>query len=173
MAPDIKSHLCRTIDKISNNAVFDSDHCNKTEMSTIFSIHRPSFVSSFVIIYEAPVKKIGSTHGFMLQKKIASYLGLDVGSEVNLILRGKRPKTVPTNGKLRDIQKKYKHYFRLAKGTKLTDFDFSEVGYKYYIPIYTKLTTNGTSYAFVISLDILNLLGFDVDNNVELLIKKV
>lgn len=178
MDPDQSNPNSEEKTAISSDVFYDTTHCSPSEITALFSeIHSPSFISSLFMTYSAPVKKIGSTHGFILQKKVISYLKFDIGDDVAMILcrppgspPPKRPP--PTKEHIDKLYKKYDYYFRFSKGTTLSDFDFKDMGIKYHIPIYTRITLSGTSYAFTIAMELLELFGFQLNDTVNILFRK-
>ncbi len=164
--------------KISGDVFYDSAHCSLSEMSALFSeIRSPSFISSLFMTYSAPVKKIGNTHGFILQKKVISYLQFDVGDDVAMVLchpLGNPPpkRDTPSKEHIDKLYKKYDYYFRFSRGATLSDFDFNDMGIKYHIPIYTRISLSGTSYAFTVAMELLELFGFQLNDTVNILFRK-
>ena len=164
--------------KLSEDVFYDSSACDRRYLQQVFSeLQNPHFISSFYFTYQAPVKKIGNSCGFVLHKKVASFLNLDPGDDVALILMPNDPTNTtnresPSKEEIDALYNKYDYYFRFKRGTTLSDFNFQEIGSKYHVPIYTRVTQSGTSYALTIAPEVLNLFGFELNQEVNLLIRK-
>jgi antitoxin component of MazEF toxin-antitoxin module len=173
------STLSDTAKKLSRNIILNSQRCSKDDLDDILRHNQtPTFLSAFTLPpFSTTVRKIGKTHGFILPKKIGSFLQLQPDDEVQLILQRpygeKRSTPIPTKRELQSISEKYAYYFKFQPDVTLDSFNFEEVGNNFHIPIYTRLRVNGTSFAFYVTIEILEAFGFSLDNPVDVIIRKV
>lgn len=144
---------------------------------TIQICKNPRFMSTYSgLPYESNIRRMGGTHGIGITKEAARIFHLSPGDAVELILMhiNKRPEMAPPSADtLRSISNRHSIYFRLPSGTSLADFDFESVGKTFYLPIYTKISIIGTSYACFVSLEVLRLFGFASGDPIKILIRKV
>lgn len=165
-----------TFRTLSNYVVFNSEQCSQEErLFVINNLFNPRFLSPVVIAYESQVRKIGNTHGFIIPTVLASYLKINPGDEIQLIIKNleNRPYTPPTTEEIEKVYKNYEYYFRFPRGVTLTYFNFNMVNKKFFIPIHTLLRQTGSSYAFFVALTVLELFGHRPNDKVSLYIRKV
>jgi len=172
------SPLSETLKKTADTVILNSDRLGKEEVQELFQVaDKPRFIPYASLSYESKVKKIGNTHGFGIPKNVAHVFKLQPGEYVEIILRhppGKEPDlTTPPREILDRIYERHEFHFHFPDGVTLSDFMFEELGKKYYIPLYNKLSVTGTSYAFFFNLEVLELFGFHLNDNAELFIRKV
>ena len=173
------SSLSDTAKKLSRNIIFNPDRCQKHDLDDILRHDQnPNFTTGFTLPpYSTEVRKIGKTHGFAMPKVMTKFLRLSPDDEVQLILqhpRGRmRTTDIPTRDQLSYVYEKYAYYFKFQEDVNLADFNFEEVGQNFYIPIYTRLRVNGTSFAFYVAIEVLDLFGFSLGDPVEIIIRKV
>lgn len=163
------------LSKIIPYAVFDPQKCEPDEMNFIMKSCNASSMSSYITPYDTYLKKTASTWGFPITRQVAQYVNLREGDEISIIIVPNSPKAVnPTKEQLDNLYSLYDHYFWFAGSVKLSDFDFNEVGKKYHIPLRSKITVIGTSYAIFIAPDIAKqVYGLDLGDKVRLMIRKV
>jgi len=170
--------LTESLRRIADSVVIDSDKLSDQEIKDIIELNgRPRFMSFMSYSYETKVKRLGNTHGIGITKEAAKIFHLKPGDYVELILmhpKGSEPLlTSPSKEELDKIHEKHDFHFRFEEGIALSDFNFTDLGRKYHIPIYNKLSIIGTSYAFFINIEVLDLFGFKVGDTVNLIIRKV
>jgi hypothetical protein len=163
------------LDKIIQHAVFDPNNCDPDDMKFIMKKCNALTLSSYITPYETYIKKTASTWGFPMTRQVALYINLAEGDELSIIIIPHNPKSIkPTKEQLDSLYSLYDHYFWFTGTTKLSDFDFEDVGKKYHIPLRSKITVIGTSYAIFIAPDIAKqIYGLDLGDKVRLMIRKV
>jgi hypothetical protein len=132
-------------------------------------------VSSYIVPYETYIKKTGTSWGFPITRQVAQYLSLVEGDELSIIILPHTPKRIGPSKELLDkLYSIYDYYFWFTGDTKLSDFNFNDVGKKYHIPLRSKISVIGTSYAIFVAPDIAkHIYGLDLNDKVRLMIRKV
>jgi len=161
--------------KIIPYAVFDPQKCNPADMNIIMKNCSASVISSYITPYETYLKKTASTWGFPMTRQVAQYINLQEGDELSIIIIPHTHRAhTPSKDMLNTLYDLYDHYFWFSDGVRLSDFNFKDVGTKYHIPLRSKITVIGTSYAIFIAPEIArNVYGLDLGDKVRLLIRKV